>query len=312
KYTYDLNGGRRAIEIGKLGTLCSQFYFLVIEDQEIGLYDANGNLIQLRVPGAAPYEDMVQPIAIETPDATYAPILSYSGNILKLVDTTTKEIISFDKLDPFAQNMMEYAISNPITPWIYAAKHCDSESGLIYFGSRYYDSDTRRWITLDPLGRVQVANLYNYVMNNPLLLIDEDGESFALAIPVLKWGAKKIAISFIPGIGQALTLISGAMALYESAKIGYQLYNKWKDEKTDPPYDGEKLGEDPSKCPGEGFEWKEKGSPSSGKGAWFNKRKEQFLHPDFNHPGDVKPHWDYNGPEGEAQLFLDGTWSPKP
>ncbi|MBI5274571.1 MAG: hypothetical protein HY860_05915, partial [Chlamydiales bacterium] len=40
KYTYDLNGRRLSKEIWKQGKLCSQFYFLYIEDKEIGIYDA--------------------------------------------------------------------------------------------------------------------------------------------------------------------------------------------------------------------------------------------------------------------------------
>ena len=40
---------------------------------------------------------------------------------------------------------------------------------------------------------------------------------------------------------------------------------KKKDEgkRKDPPYSGEDLGEDPTKCPGKGFEWKGKGKPGS-------------------------------------------------
>ncbi|WP_079978072.1 RHS repeat-associated core domain-containing protein [Criblamydia sequanensis] len=32
------------------------------------------------------------------------------------------------------------------------AKHFDEESGLYYFGRRYYQPDIGRWITPDPAG----------------------------------------------------------------------------------------------------------------------------------------------------------------
>lgn len=37
-----------------------------------------------------------------------------------------------------------------------------------------------------------------------------------------------------------------------------------------PPYSGVDLGDDATKCPGEGFEWKGKGEPGNGEGSWYN------------------------------------------
>ncbi len=66
----------------------------------------------------------------------------------------------------------------------YTGKERDSESGLDYFGARYYGSalgrftsPDRDWITgtrlLDPQG----LNLYSYTRNRPLIAIDDDGDS---------------------------------------------------------------------------------------------------------------------------------------
>ena len=40
-----------------------------------------------------------------------------------------------------------------ISPWLFSSKRYDQESGFVYFGRRYYDPATARWITEDPLGR---------------------------------------------------------------------------------------------------------------------------------------------------------------
>lgn len=71
-------------------------------------------------------------------------------------------------------------------------------------------------------------------------------------------------------------------------------------------------GWDPTKSPGEGYVWRGKGDPSSGKGAWYNPETKESLHPDLNHPDPYGPHWDYNYPGGGDgfRIFPDGTMSP--
>jgi RHS repeat-associated protein len=61
-------------------------------------------------------------------------------------------------------------------------KERDTESGLDYFGARYYASSMGRFMSPDPGGVAfsdpsspQSWNLYSYVQNNPLTNIDPDG-----------------------------------------------------------------------------------------------------------------------------------------
>lgn len=88
------------------------------------------------------------------------------------------------------------------------------------------------------------------------------------------------------------------------------------EKKKKPPYCGQKLGNDQTKCPGEGFEWKGNGTPETGFGSWVknaNRPTQETLHPDINHRPPKAPHWDYHGPEhlDGAELYLDGTWKLK-
>ncbi len=68
----------------------------------------------------------------------------------------------------------------------FTGKERDAESGLDYFGARYYSSITSRWLTPDwsaapvplpyaDLHDPQTLNLYGYVRNNPLSRADKDG-----------------------------------------------------------------------------------------------------------------------------------------
>ena len=81
---------------------------------------------------------------------------------------------------PFGE---EY-LAGPATPdpLRFAGKERDADTGLDYFGARYYASRTGRFTTVDPLMDVEGAlfnpqqwNRYAYVSNNPLRYRDPDG-----------------------------------------------------------------------------------------------------------------------------------------
>ena len=58
----------------------------------------------------------------------------------------------------------------------FSAKETDRETGLSYFGARYYDPTAAMWLGADPLWEAYVGmNPYNYCAGNPVGLVDEDG-----------------------------------------------------------------------------------------------------------------------------------------
>ncbi len=66
----------------------------------------------------------------------------------------------------------------------YTGKERDTESGLDYFGARYYGSTMGRFMSPDPikltderlLNPANTLNLYSYTANNPLKYVDPDGK----------------------------------------------------------------------------------------------------------------------------------------
>lgn len=73
----------------------------------------------------------------------------------------------------------------------FTGKERDAESGLDYFGARYYASNFGRWMSPDwaakaqpvpyaKLDNPQSLNLYGYVLNNPLSKIDADGHDLTV------------------------------------------------------------------------------------------------------------------------------------
>ncbi len=67
--------------------------------------------------------------------------------------------------------------------WLYfTGKKTDSETGLIYFGARYYNPKLGRFITPDTIVQSpynpQTLNRYSYCNNNPINLVDPTGHSW--------------------------------------------------------------------------------------------------------------------------------------
>ncbi|MBA3238373.1 MAG: RHS repeat-associated core domain-containing protein, partial [Parachlamydiaceae bacterium] len=69
----------------------------------------------------------------------------------------------------------EKVLGDTLSPWRYSGKRMDPETGLVYFGKRYYAPNTLCWLTPDPIGDGDGPNYYAYVHNNPLLYNDPDG-----------------------------------------------------------------------------------------------------------------------------------------
>ena len=61
----------------------------------------------------------------------------------------------------------------------FSAKEKDSETGLSYFGARYYSSDLSIWLSVDPqASKYPSLSPYVYCANNPIKLVDPNGEEW--------------------------------------------------------------------------------------------------------------------------------------
>ena len=78
---------------------------------------------------------------------------------------------------PWGEEMVNqrHTVSSAI--YTFSAKERDSETGLSYFGSRYYSSDLSIWLSVDPMaGKYPYQSGFVYCGNNPIKVIDPNGE----------------------------------------------------------------------------------------------------------------------------------------
>ena len=70
-----------------------------------------------------------------------------------------------------------YSLLTANSTFTFSAKERDSETGLSYFGSRYYSSDLSVWLSVDPMaGKYPHQSNYVYCSNNPIKVVDPNGE----------------------------------------------------------------------------------------------------------------------------------------
>jgi len=83
-------------------------------------------------------------------------------------------IISATDYDSWGNIVREW---QPTSDYKFSSKEHDFESSYDYFGARNYYARIGRWIQVDPMmSKHYDFTPYNYVLNNPLTLIDPDGK----------------------------------------------------------------------------------------------------------------------------------------
>ena len=103
------------------------------------------------------------------------------------------EVIQHIEYVPFGEVFIEERNSIWNTPYLFNAKEFDEETGLYYYGARYYDPRLSLWISTDPLQeKYPHINSYCYTANNPVLFVDPDGKAIVKgAVAAFKY-AKRI------------------------------------------------------------------------------------------------------------------------
>ncbi|MBR6174386.1 MAG: hypothetical protein IKQ52_02195, partial [Bacteroidales bacterium] len=73
-----------------------------------------------------------------------------------------------------------YSLLTANSTYTFSAKEKDSETGLSYFGPRYYSSDLSVWLSVDPMAaKYPSLSPYVYCADNPVKLVDPNGEEIS-------------------------------------------------------------------------------------------------------------------------------------
>ena len=77
----------------------------------------------------------------------------------------------------FLKPTANYSLLTANWTYTFSAKEKDVETGLSYFGSRYYSSDLSIWLSVDPMSdKYASLSPYVYCADNPVKMVDPNGE----------------------------------------------------------------------------------------------------------------------------------------
>lgn len=114
------------------------------------------------------------------------------------------QVVTYEEYFPYGETAFQIGRSAAEIKWKdyrYSGKERD-QTGLYYYGVRYYAPWIARWLSPDPGGTVDGMNLFAFVKGNPICSVDIVGRQ------AVDWG--EIADFFIPGAADTIGDIGDA------------------------------------------------------------------------------------------------------
>lgn len=179
EYKYDPLGRR----IAKLenGVLVEKYLWLGMT-QLLAVYDSTDHLL-----ARFEYADNRMPYAMVAGTDSYYLAYDQVGS-LRAVANTSGTVVKEIVYDSFGKILSD---SNPTLniPFGFAGGLHDADTGLVRFGARDYDPEIGRWTAKDPIDFAGGdIDLYGYVQNNPINLIDPSGlDALDIIEKTMKW-----------------------------------------------------------------------------------------------------------------------------
>ena len=221
-YTYTYND--QGIRTSKSNGTTTTEYFL---DGSLVLFEKTGNDVIYYT-----YDVDGSLLSMNYNGDEYFYIKNLQGDIIEIVDASGYTVARY-RYDAWGNNIIDpwdsgLGIAN-INPYRYRGYRFDSETGLYYLNSRYYDPSIGRFISADSINYLdpsseQGLNLYAYCGNNPVMYSDPSGNMpewlkwtiggaviVGALIAVIATGGAAIAVGAFVGslVGGGVGLISG-------------------------------------------------------------------------------------------------------
>ena len=153
-------------------------------------YDSAGNLLK-QSDGLEFIYDNNSVAGLVYNGTTYLYRRNAQGDIIALLDNNGVVVVKY-VYDAWGMCEVRTPDGSPLTdpshignlnPYRYRGYYYDTETGLYFLKTRYYDPQIGRFITIDDLSyldpeTINGLNLYAYCANNPVMNVDENGTSW--------------------------------------------------------------------------------------------------------------------------------------
>ena len=142
--------------------------------------DEDGSIVRVCSPDPSVWmEYRYSSSAVEgAAGATYYPLTDIQGTIWGYVDSQNNVVASW-QYDAWGNVVDEYiapsAAALATLRYRFQGRERSAATGLINFRMRWYDAETGRWLSKDPIGLSGGLNLYAFCVDNPVNLKDPLG-----------------------------------------------------------------------------------------------------------------------------------------
>ena len=167
------------------------------------------------------YDENNRPFAFKYDGTVYYYVLNVQGDVVGLLNSIGVIIAEYT-YDPWGKLLSintwgelpgenEWYLSTAeMNPLRYRGYYYDTETGLYYVSSRYYDPEIGRWINADNQiagvgGEVLGYNMFAYCMNNPVNMSDPSGNW-------PKWATKLVAAVAVVAVVAVVAAVTVATA----------------------------------------------------------------------------------------------------
>ena len=125
-------------------------------------------------------------LAVKVGGESYYPLADIQGTVWGYADAANN-IVARWTYDAWG-NVLDEEVSVPALATLryrFQGREWSAATGLVNFRMRWYDPETGRWLSKDPIGLSGGLNLYCFCMDAPILYVDPTGElSPAVAVGV--------------------------------------------------------------------------------------------------------------------------------
>ncbi len=98
-----------------------------------------------------------------------------NGNLTALVNAADGLVCARYEYGPFGELLRSTGPMAKLNPFRFSTKYQDDETDLVYYGYRYYNASTGRWLSRDPIAEKGGLNLYGFVWNRSVDRFDSLG-----------------------------------------------------------------------------------------------------------------------------------------
>ena len=110
------------------------------------------------------------------------PCCDNNGNITRYLDANGNTVAAY-AYDAFGKTVVQSGSLADVFRHRFSTKYFDPETGLYYYGYRFYSPLLMRWLNRDPIEEEGGANLYAMCGNNMVAYVDAVGMS-SVIIPL--------------------------------------------------------------------------------------------------------------------------------